>query len=209
MPRRTRHRLDRRTHGADADAPTDPDDLGRDRRVQVKMLVGVDVVEGQAGGRKGRELCFDLGGKLPPYVRSQEGEAGADHIVAKPPVVVDQVGQLLGRQHRPAIDQHEMKPDPQARQSLGALDRVGHGRARDHQAGRTQYTVAVRLLDRLVDCTIGAEIVGGNDQLLQATASLRRRRKSKNSTPSRSRRFIMSKSRSISATIEPILRGRK
>jgi len=40
-------------------------------------------------------------------------------------------------------------------------------------------------------------------------ASFRVRRKLKNSTPSRSRRFIMSKSRTISPTIAPILRGRK
>ena len=51
--------------------------------------------------------------------------------------------------------------------------------------------------------------LGPNHTCGNQAASFRRRRKSKNSTPSRRRRFIMSKSRTISPTIAPILRGRK
>ncbi len=62
--------------------------------------------------------------------------------------------------------------------------------------------------DGLVDFAGGAEIIRRDDQPLQA-ASRRVRKKWKNSTPSRNRRFIMSGLTIISATMEAILDGRK
>jgi len=167
------------------------------------------VIEWQAGCGEGGELRLDLLRQLAPHAWPQEGDARGDHIVAKTAISADETRHAIGWQHRPAIDQHEMEADAEAWQPAGPRHGVVHRRARDHQARRAQYAFAMRLLDRLVDRDVRAEIIGGDDQLLQAMDSLRRRRKSKNSTPSRSRRFIMSKSRSISATIDPILRGRK
>ena len=80
--------------------------------------------------------------------------------------------------------------------------------ARDHQAGGRQNAVPVRLLDRLVDGGIEPEIVGADDQAPQLAIS-RLRRNWKNSTPSRSRRRIISGLLIISATSEAILPRRK
>ena len=54
----------------------------------------------------------------------------------------------------------------------------------------------------------GAEVVGGDDKMLQAAAS-RWRKNLKNSTPSRNRRFIISGLRTISPTIDAIFGARK
>ena len=67
----------------------------------------------------------------------------------------------------------------------------------------------MRLLDGLVDLGRQPKIVGGDDEPLQDAASRRSLRKRKNSTPSCSRRFIMSGLRAISPTIEAIFGARK
>ncbi len=82
--------------------------------VQVKVLVRVDMVERQAGLCKCRELRVDLGGQLPAGGRPQEDRnAGPDHVFTKAAVRIDQVGNLLCRQHGTAIDQHHMQAHPQ------------------------------------------------------------------------------------------------
>ena len=133
---------------------------------------------------------------------------GERHVLVEATRGVDETANLLRRQDRGAVDQHEVQPDPESRQPLGPRDGVGRSRRADHQAGGSQDAVTVRDLDRLVDRDVVAEVVGRDDKALQA-ATFRRRRKSKNSTSSRRRRFIMSQSRSISQTIEPILEGLK
>ena len=77
----------------------------------------------------------------------------------------------------------------------------------------------MRDLDRFVDLGGETEIIGGDDEpggpfsrmweKETQAASRRSFRKRKNSTPSRSRRFIMSGCRTISPTIEAILPERK
>ena len=67
----------------------------------------------------------------------------------------------------------------------------------------------MRLLDRFVDFGREPKVIRGDDQGLQCAISRRSRRKWKNSTPSRSRRFIICGLASISATIEAILPERK
>ena len=64
---------------------------------------------------------------------------------------VDEIGQLLRRQHRPAVDQHEMQPDAQARQAPRARDRVRRGGAGDHQACRREDAAGVRGFDGFID----------------------------------------------------------
>ena len=88
-------------------------------------------------------------------------------------------------------------------------DRVrGRGGA-DHQACGGQDAALMRGFDRLVDLTCEPEIVGGDDQALQSAGSRRSRRNRKNSTPSRSRRLIISGLRTISPTMEAIFGARK
>jgi hypothetical protein len=67
----------------------------------------------------------------------------------------------------------------------------------------------MRPLNGLIDLVGEAEIVRRDDQISQCAGSRRSRKKRKNSTPSRRRRFITSGLLTISPTIEAILLGRK
>jgi hypothetical protein len=67
----------------------------------------------------------------------------------------------------------------------------------------------MRALNRLVDFVGEAEVVCRDDQVFQCAVSCRSRKKRKNSTPSRRRRFMTSGLLTISPTIEAILPGRK
>jgi hypothetical protein len=121
---------------------------------------------------------------------------------------VDEIRDHRRRQHRLAVDQHDMQPDAQAGHEARALHRIRGGRRGDHQAGARKHTIPMGRLDRIVHRNVQAEIVGADDDSPQL-ASCRSRRKWKNSTPSRSRRFIIVGLRTISLTIETILPVRK
>ena len=137
---------------AHAKASTDVDYQRGDRRVKVKVMVRVDMIERQACCLERGKLCFDFGGELGPRSTSQRdvdsshGEAGAE-----PPVAVDEIRDALGRQRREPVDQHEVQTDSQVRQSPRARDGVGSGRAADHEAGRGENAFGVSPLDAFVD----------------------------------------------------------
>jgi hypothetical protein len=69
--------------------------------------------------------------------------------------------------HRVAIDEDDVKPNPQVWQTARAFHRVDRGRSADHEACRAQHAVAVSLLDGGVDVFAEAEIVGRDDQMVQ------------------------------------------
>jgi hypothetical protein len=108
-----------------------------------------------------------------------------------------------------------VQPDREA----GVAPRELHGfRGRPfahHQARRGEHALAVGPLHRLVDLGRKAEIVGGDDDPAQPYAAAfwddcdRSRRKRKNSTPSRSRRTSICRSRTISPQMEAIFGARK
>ncbi len=102
-----------------------------------------------------------------------------------------------------------MQPDSQPRQLLRARDRVLRGGACHHEACGGEDAALVRDLDGVVDLRREPEIVGGDDEMFQCAGSRRSRRKRKNSTPSRKRRFIMSGLMIISPTMDAILGARK
>src|SRR5215470_15196789 len=102
-----------------------------------------------------------------------------------------------------------MQADAQPCQTPGACDRVVRGGASDHEACSGQNAVLMRRLDSLVDLAREPEIVGGDDEMLQCAGSPRWRRKRKNSTPSRRRRFIISGLMIISPTMDAIFGARK
>lgn len=79
----------------------------------------------------------------------------------------------------------------------------------DYQACRSENALTVCALDCVVDLARDAEIVCGNENPSQVGRSRRARRKWKNSTPSRKRRFIISGLAIISARMEAIFEGRK
>jgi hypothetical protein len=98
--------------------------------------------------------------------------------------------------------------------SRRARDRILRGARADHQARGVEHAVAMRALDRRVHARMQPEVVRGEDQRRAARCVVTNqascaRRKRKNSTPSRRRRFIMSQLVSISRTISQIFDGRK
>ncbi len=114
-----------------------------------------------------------------------------------------------GGQHGSTLNEDEMQAHAQAREPPGSAHRVTHRGTCDHQAGGGEDSVAVRAFNGLVDGLGKAEIVGGDNGAAGHAALLRSRRKWKNSTPSRSRRFIICGLRTISPTIAAILGARK
>ena len=102
-----------------------------------------------------------------------------------------------------------MQAKAQRGQASRAGDRVRRlGRAA-HSACRSEKALTVCPIDCVVDFGRDAEIVCGNDNPSQAGRSRRARRKWKNSTPSRKRRFIMAGLAIISARMAAIFEGRK
>ena len=101
-----------------------------------------------------------------------------------------------------------MQPDAQRGHAPRARNRIVRRRRGDHQTRGGENTAAMSGFDGLVDFAGRAEIIRGDDQSLHA-ASRRVRKKRKNSTPSRNRRFIMSGLTIISATMDAIFDGRK
>ena len=203
-------RLERRPHGAHTVSPPYPENRSSDGRMKVEMLVGVDVVERKPGGLISPELRLDFGRELFAMPGTEEeADAGLRHVVVKPAAGIHQIGNPLRRQNRAAIHQDEMQADTKSWQLLGPGDGIAGGRRPDHQAGRRQNAVPVCLLDGEIDFRRSAEIVGGDDQRLQLAILRRSFRNWKNSTPSRSRRFIIWGLFTISPTIEAILPERK
>ncbi len=202
-------RFGRYTHCAQAELPPNPDCQTTDCGMQMHVLVGVQMVQPKAGGREGGELRTDFGRELAAGTRAEEvGHTEPKLRGRELAVGVNDVRNSGGGQHRRSLDRHQMQSDGKGRQRLGPPHRVRRGGSSDHQAGGGEHAVAVRPLHRLVDQFRQTEIVGGDDEPLQA-ALWRSRRNWKNSTPSRSRRFIICGLRAISPTIAAIFGARK
>ncbi len=174
------------------------------------VFVTIDVIERQTRRRKRIELRGNLPGNLParPWIE-RDPDAGRDHVVAEIAGRADQRGQVRRRQDGTSVDQDDMQADPQRWHSLRASDRVGRCRSSDHEACGGQDAVSMRRLDRFVDLTRETEVVSRYDQRFQCAAPRRSRRNWKNSTPSRSRRFIICGLAIISPTMDAIFPERK
>jgi len=196
-------------HGRHAKIAPDFDYHPCDRRMHMHVLVGVHVVEKQAGRAKCLELRANLHRDLTTNLRqSKKPNAGAAHIRIETTVPAHQTRDFGARKRRKPINEHQMQANPQVRQATGARDGVSRGGRADHKARGRQNAAPVRFLDSFVDGGVEPEIVGADDQASQLAIS-RLRRNWKNSTPSRSRRRIISGLLSISATSEAILPRRK
>src|SRR5262245_40846373 len=87
--------------------------------MEVKMLVGTDVIERKPGRLERRELGLYLGCKLSTDRRTGNRlECELHHSLAKPPRAIDKVGQALRWQGRAAVDQNHVQADPQARRPV-------------------------------------------------------------------------------------------
>ena len=178
--------------------------------MQVKMLVRGDVIELETGRAEGLELRANLHPHLAAHMRQKEHRrAGARHIRPKSAVLVDQIRHGRCRQDRLGVDQRQMQTDSKPWQAPRQFHSSARRRRSDHQACRCQDAFDMRALDRLIDFVGETEVVGRDDQIFQCAVSCRSRKKWKNSTPSRKRRFITSGLLTISPRIEAILPGRK
>ena len=174
------------------------------------MLVRIGMVESKTGPGESGELRLNLSGELAAHPGEEEHRgARPRHVGTESSGSIQEVGNHRGGQHRFGFDQHQMKADAQRRQALCPRHRIRCRRRAHHQAGGGEDAVAVGTLHRFVDFQRRAEIVGGDDEMLQCATSRRSRRKWKNSTPSRRRRFIISGLRTISFTMEAIFGARK
>jgi hypothetical protein len=180
--------------------------------MEMKMLVRVHVVERKSGRCICFELRCDFSCDLAAYSCAQpDRRAKSSHVGAETAIRIDEIRDAARGKERAPFDEHEMKADAQARETPGADYRIACRSAADHQARRAQHSRCVRELYRFVHLGRRAEIVGRDDQMPetiprrpQRVISRRSRRKWKNSTPSRRRRFIMSGLRTISPTIDAI-----
>ena len=174
------------------------------------MLVRIDVIERKPGGAIGFELRLDLRRDLPADGRTREYiEPETDHVAAEPPRLVDEIRQAVRRQEGAALHQNQMQADSQTRELARARDRVLCRGCGDHEAGSRQDAALMRCFHGFIDFAREPKIVGGDDDTFQSAGSRRSRRKRKNSTPSRSRRFNMSGLRTISPAMAAIFGARK
>ena len=124
--------------------------------------------------------------------------------------MTEQEWYLIRAKYSCPLDHHEVQAHAQIGQAPRSGHRVGGRRAGHHEAGGAEDPVPVGAFHRLVDALRQAEIVGRDDDPACAQAALFRSRMNwKNSTPSRSRRFIICGLRTISPTIEAIFGARK
>ena len=172
------------------------------------------MVQPQPSGGEGGELGCDLRPKLPAHAGIEiVSYAQAKLVGGKLAIRAEEAGNALTAQHGGPLDHHQMQADPQARHPLRTLNRIRRRSPCHHQAGRAQDAVAVGALDRRVDRRGEAEIARRAPSpavTAAAQAALFRSRMNwKNSTPSRSRRFIICGLRTISLTMDAIFGARK
>jgi hypothetical protein len=102
--------------------------------------------------------------------------AGARHIRSKASAPVDQIWHRRGWQNRLRVDQRQMQPDCQTGEPARELDGSRRCRRSDHQARRSEDAFDMGALNRLIDFVGEAEIVRGDDKILQCAISRRSRR---------------------------------
>jgi hypothetical protein len=108
-----------------AELPPDLEDLACNDRMQLEMLVDIDMIEPKAGSAVGLELRPDLTRHLPLQAAPQSNlKCHIHHVAAKDAGVIDQTGDRVGRECRPALDEDEVKPDPEALHPLRTGNRV-------------------------------------------------------------------------------------
>ena len=97
-------------------------------RMDVEMLVRVDMVELQAGPAKGGELGCDLVRAMPARSRAERVSKRRPDDRMEPAVGSDETTDGITRKNWPTVDEHEMQADPQRRHALDKPDACG-GRA--------------------------------------------------------------------------------
>jgi hypothetical protein len=169
-----RCRLRRDAQRAHAMVAANRNELARDERVQMEVPVGVDVIERKPGLPVTLELRPDLGPQLRPQrLAAGDLDAEPEEIAAQTARAIDEIGDPVRRQHRRAVYQDDMQPDPKPRQIAGAPHGIGRSGAIHHEACGAHDAMPMRRLDRRVDLLGQAEVIRRDDQVLQGALSRR------------------------------------
>ena len=81
--------------------------------MQVHVVMGIRVIEGQAGGLKGLELGPNFRSQLPPDAGQEKiSKTGAHQITVEQAVFIDEIGNAFRGQHRFAPDDDEVQSNP-------------------------------------------------------------------------------------------------
>lgn len=165
-------RLLRQANGPHAEFSADLDDHPGNRRMEVHVLMGVDVIERETGRAKGRELRPDLARQgAANRGQKKEPEAGPEEGVVECAVLAKEPFDFLPRRNRRALDENEMKADLEARHAPRPSHRIGGRRGADHQARGGENSVTMRFFDGLVDRLVETEIIRREDEALQLAIS--------------------------------------
>ncbi len=97
--------------GAQAVAPASFDQQAADHGVEVHVLVGVGVIEAEAGGGKSGELGLDLGGELAAGARGDVAQAEAELVGGESTAGGDEAGDLGWGKRGLAFDGDEMQAE--------------------------------------------------------------------------------------------------
>src|ERR1700694_5456653 len=91
-PSQHRQRLERYASRAQAEATADRGHQPPDHRVEMEMLVRVAMIEGEARGAKGLELCRDFGGELAARLPAEAYDGPkSSHIRAKDAISIHEM----------------------------------------------------------------------------------------------------------------------
>lgn len=161
-------RLDRHPHRPHAILLADRRDHAEHNRVQLKVLVGVDMVEREPGAAEQIELCGDFAAELAARVAIRhQFECQPDHVAPEAAILVGKLRDLVGAKGTPPFDQNQMEAEAQPRHRSGPPHGISGGGSRDHEAGGGQNARSVSLLDRLIDLRREAEIIRRDDEPVQ------------------------------------------
>ena len=101
--------------------------------MKVHVLVGVDVVEREAGGAKRFELGADFPRQLLPHLwQKKEPDTGASQIPLEFAISANQRWDFGGGRYRASVDQHEVQSNSQPGHKPGPRHRVRRRWRADH-----------------------------------------------------------------------------
>jgi hypothetical protein len=166
-----------RAHGADAEAAGKAEGQRQQRRVQVDVLVAVEVAHVEARVADARDLGLHLALELlRPYL-ADEHAPEERRVAAGKAAARGERRQGLGRRKGRLPDERQVDADVEAVLARGG-GRLGEGRAaRTDRRGRHD-PFAVATEDPSVDPGMETEVVGGDDEPALAGGHGRRTRRS-------------------------------
>jgi len=131
----------------------------------MEVEVGVDVVEGEAGGVKFIELGVDFIAELGLELGFKEViQTDPDGTVGEFAAVVDQIRDLGRRQGGVSEDQGQVEADAEAGMGFGEFDGFGEAGFVDHEAGGSEEAFAMGQDNGGIGGSGEPEVIGVEDE---------------------------------------------